>query len=749
MPHAIQRPEISAPSLQKNMAGRGKQNGGRAGRGRGRGGGRGGDAGRGAGGGRGRGPGRGGAGRGGRGAVQQRQAPPQVRLFYLKQHLILKCFNYLDDQSRLNVFNVMDWPAAHYEKRKAVMRQQRANMKLMKEKRMKEEEDRKKKVEEEERKKNEEEEEKKTEDSLENCGEGEENDGGEDNGDGSTEPENKEEEQQTPTQSKDADADLKDLKNLTLNEADGEAKSDKEDRAKDGKTPADNEAKGDTKGSDGKQANGGGDLYGGEEATEKSEASPAPVEEEEEVLPPLFARIDPHTLLDRLNTRRLYLRILHFKREQRKKIEAILENEDGDGEADEKKVPLSGIQGMFDDKLEEHRLTLKDKATADRVYRKNMTIQEMADIEWDELMEQAEIRNNEKEVPFYPTPTQHELLLFSPCPRAVGVLASYPRSGNSLMRTMYEHTTLRVTGSDMQGGLAKHDLVGEMAIGTNLVQFVKTHFPERQGGAPFRASRVVLLVRNPFDAIDSFFNLMMTGTHTATVSPEVRAKTAKIFESVVLKEIRVWKMFHEFWLNQDVPIMLIRYEDLIRKPDKVMSRVVQFVLEVKRMGTFFTDRIDRCIKEQAEIEAMGSYKPRSGGIGKSMSKYSPELLKTLKADKDLRRIMGYLDYQDLLVKPPERWNELAPLQDYATEYLPSWEKTGNKKVVMVNRGNLARGKNEVTYWQRIKMELGMVDGNCDCEKCRAKKKQGASSNDQGEGGEGAGSEVEQKVNAGA
>ncbi len=24
------------------------------------------------------------------------------------------------------------------------------------------------------------------------------------------------------------------------------------------------------------------------------------------------------------------------------------------------------------------------------------------------------------------------------------------------MRTLYEHTTLRVTGSDMQGGLAKH-----------------------------------------------------------------------------------------------------------------------------------------------------------------------------------------------------------------------------------------------------------------------------------------------------
>ena len=65
-------------------------------------------------------------------------------------------------------------------------------------------------------------------------------------------------------------------------------------------------------------------------------------------------------------------------------------------------------------------------------------------------------RNVKEEVPYEPTPTEHELLLFTPCPRAVAVLASYPRSGNTLMRTMYEHTTLRVTGSDMQGGLAKH-----------------------------------------------------------------------------------------------------------------------------------------------------------------------------------------------------------------------------------------------------------------------------------------------------
>jgi len=264
---------------------------------------------------------------------------------------------------------------------------------------------------------------------------------------------------------------------------------------------------------------------------------------------------------------------------------------------------------------------------------------------------------------------------------------------------------------------------------------VKTHFPERQGAAPFRAARVVLLVRNPFDAMESYFNLMMTGSHTSSVSPEVRKKTAKIFEAYVLREIRVWKVFHQFWMRQDVPILLIRYEDLIRQPDKVMGRVLQFVLEIKAMGTFFSERIDRCISEQQAIERMGSYKPRSGGIGKSLAKYSPELLKTLFEDKDLRSVMGHLGYKDLLTKPVEEWSNLTPLKNYATEYLPSWHRTGNQKVVLLNKGGLARTKNEVTHWQNIKNQLGIVDENCDCESCRAKKAKAANASSSDDGGE--------------
>jgi hypothetical protein len=53
------------------------------------------------------------------------------------------------------------------------------------------------------------------------------------------------------------------------------------------------------------------------------------------------------------------------------------------------------------------------------------------------------------------------------------------------------------------------------------VWMVKTHYPERLGYLKFRARRIVLLVRNPFDAIESYFHMGMTNTHDKHLSPQV------------------------------------------------------------------------------------------------------------------------------------------------------------------------------------------------------------------------------------
>ena len=64
---------------------------------------------------------------------------------------------------------------------------------------------------------------------------------------------------------------------------------------------------------------------------------------------------------------------------------------------------------------------------------------------------------------------------------------------------------------------------GEGVVDPSLVHIVKTHWPERPGFSSYHAHRAVLLVRNPFDAIDSYFNMCLTNTHHLSLAESVRA----------------------------------------------------------------------------------------------------------------------------------------------------------------------------------------------------------------------------------
>ena len=106
-------------------------------------------------------------------------------------------------------------------------------------------------------------------------------------------------------------------------------------------------------------------------------------------------------------------------------------------------------------------------------------------------------------------------------------LVSYPRSGNSFLRKLIESGTKIVTGSDsrpnrtLAASLLRFGYRGE-GITDSSVWVIKSHYPERLGYVRFAASRIILLVRNPFDAIESYFHMGMTNTHDKTLTHEVR-----------------------------------------------------------------------------------------------------------------------------------------------------------------------------------------------------------------------------------
>lgn len=102
------------------------------------------------------------------------------------------------------------------------------------------------------------------------------------------------------------------------------------------------------------------------------------------------------------------------------------------------------------------------------------------------------------------------------------IMASFPRSGNTLLRAYLEKIMGIATGSDCDiSRKLNHDLMVMGLAGEGLVDkqvlVIKTHYPERFSKTKFNAHRVILLVRNPLDCITSFFNMMCTNSHNKSV----------------------------------------------------------------------------------------------------------------------------------------------------------------------------------------------------------------------------------------
>ena len=198
-----------------------------------------------------------------------------------------------------------------------------------------------------------------------------------------------------------------------------------------------------------------------------------------------------------------------------------------------------------------------------------------------------------------------------------------------------------------------------------IVNIVKTHFPERKGWRPVIANRVVLLVRNPYDAIDSYWNLCCTNTHTSSLDESIYQKYAAKFESMARHEINIWCNFHYYWIDlcarEDIPLLIVRFEDLILNTEEEMRRVVSFLLD-KELDSFWIWRISHATRQTAKkgttalsrcTASLGSYRPRSsnGGlssIGKSLAKnrYSQRVLchmNDVAASLELKRKMTKKD----------------------------------------------------------------------------------------------------------
>eukprot|EP01102_Stenamoeba_stenopodia_P000419 TRINITY_DN10401_c0_g1_i6.p1 TRINITY_DN10401_c0_g1~~TRINITY_DN10401_c0_g1_i6.p1 ORF type:complete len:508 (-),score=149.33 TRINITY_DN10401_c0_g1_i6:1235-2758(-) len=214
-------------------------------------------------------------------------------------------------------------------------------------------------------------------------------------------------------------------------------------------------------------------------------------------------------------------------------------------------------------------------------------------------------------------------------------LASYPRSGSSWTRHLLESATGYATGAiyyDAQ--IQKSRLPAEGMMEGVVV--IKTHemnttledyrvtMRRKQNLPPFQfetklvqSKGAVVLVRNPFDAIESQFQLYRTGVHT-TIAEQIDPEAWKRH---VLWAVNSWNKFYEYWTvtapSEGYPVLIVRYEDLRDYPEVQLRKILKF-LEVE-----VNENRLNCAIEATRCEFQSIC--RKGRVGEALKYYSPEL----------------------------------------------------------------------------------------------------------------------------
>ena len=213
-----------------------------------------------------------------------------------------------------------------------------------------------------------------------------------------------------------------------------------------------------------------------------------------------------------------------------------------------------------------------------------------------------------------------------------------------------EQATGVITGADtlpertLSQALQRCGARGEGVIDER-VWLVKTHYPERRGYAEIGVDRAILLVRNPWDAIDSYFNMALTNDHATSLRDDQYQRFEDLWRELTAAEAGVWARFNRWWLQAPVPLLVVRYEDLVNHRHRTLKRVAWFLRGERELeGTPWSERVEAA--SNLDDARASYYVPREPGKlpGASLRHFDDEARqKVAEAAGSLLNDFGYGD----------------------------------------------------------------------------------------------------------
>ena len=99
----------------------------------------------------------------------------------------------------------------------------------------------------------------------------------------------------------------------------------------------------------------------------------------------------------------------------------------------------------------------------------------------------------------------------------------------------------------------------------------------------FKAQKMFCIVRNPIDVFPSYASLRLLTSHSLELNEKLNETFPEWWDQFVKVCSQRMKISHEYVINtisKEIPTLILRYEDLVLNPEKELTDLLCFLLDV-------------------------------------------------------------------------------------------------------------------------------------------------------------------------
>ena len=152
--------------------------------------------------------------------------------------------------------------------------------------------------------------------------------------------------------------------------------------------------------------------------------------------------------------------------------------------------------------------------------------------------------------------------------------------------------------------------------------------------------------------------MILTRTHNQSLDETEYVRLKDRWETFVMTEMDVWCRFHRYWILKaktlKIPLLVLRFEDVVRDKKSNMRRVLRFLYEEAIHSDDSLASCDERLRKlfSGDRSRGAGYKPRSrGGPGKSLVHYDKELCNCIREKiPNISSSLRAFGYENLLMR---------------------------------------------------------------------------------------------------